>query len=84
MIIYSKGYLAKGYSEKQDKGKNLSLIYRYKKPAVTSAKKDELLAFARQNISPEIMDIKTEYCFYVETKEALSTEEEELLRWLLS
>jgi phosphoribosylformylglycinamidine synthase len=62
----------------------LSLIYRYKKPAVTSAKKDELLAFARQNISPEIIGIKTEYCFYVETKAPLSAEEEKLLRWLLS
>jgi phosphoribosylformylglycinamidine synthase len=60
------------------------LIYRYKKPAVTSAKKDELLAFARQNIFPEITDIKTEYCFYVETKAPLSAEEEELLRWLLA
>jgi phosphoribosylformylglycinamidine synthase len=79
LIIYSKGY-----SEKQDKGKNLSLIYRYKKPAVTAAKKDELLAFARQNFLPEIRDVKTEYCFYVETKEALSPEEEELLRWLLT
>jgi phosphoribosylformylglycinamidine synthase len=62
----------------------LSLIYRYKKPAVPSAKKDELLAFARQNISPEIIDIKTEYCFYVEAKVPLSPEEEKLLRWLLS
>ncbi|MFZ2198214.1 MAG: phosphoribosylformylglycinamidine synthase, partial [Thermodesulfovibrionales bacterium] len=62
----------------------MSLIYRYKRPAVTNAKKDELLAFARQNISPEITDIKTEYCFYVEAKEALSKGEEELLRWLLA
>ncbi len=67
-----------------NKGKNLSLIYRYKKPAVTSAKKDELMTFARQNISPEIKDIKTEYCFYVEAKEDLSTTEEGLLCWLLS
>lgn len=62
----------------------MSLIYRYKKPAVAGPKKDELLAFARQNISPELMDIKTEYCFYVETKEKLSPEEKELLSWLLS
>jgi phosphoribosylformylglycinamidine synthase len=62
----------------------LSLTYRYKKPAVTSARKDELLAFARQNISPDIRDIKTEYCFYVETKASLSPEEMELLRWLIS
>lgn len=62
----------------------MSLIYRYKKPALTDAKKDELLAFARQNIAPEIVDIKTEYCFYVEAKGSLSKEEEELLRWLLS
>ena len=62
----------------------MSLIYRYKRPAVTSAKKDELLAFARQNISSEITDIKTEYCFYVGAKGPLSAEEEELLRWLLA
>ena len=62
----------------------MSLIYKYKRPAVTGANKNELLAFARRNVSPEIRDIKTEYCFYVETKEALSSAEEELLRWLLA
>ena len=62
----------------------MSLIYRYKKPALTSAKEDELLAFARQNISPDILDIKTEYCFYIESKGPLSAKEDELLLWLLS
>ena len=42
------------------------------------------MTFARQSISPGLKDIKTEYCFYIEAKETLSAEEEELLRWLLS
>jgi hypothetical protein len=50
----------------------LSLLYRYKKPAVADAKKESLLTAAKKTISPEIQDIKTEYCFYVEAKEALS------------
>ncbi len=62
----------------------MPLFCRYKRPAVTKVRKEELLAFARQGISPEIRDIKTEYCFYVDAKEALSTEEQALLRWLLS
>ena len=62
----------------------MSLIYRYKKPAVTGAKKEELFALAKQHISSEIRDIKTEYCFYIDTKGPLSPEEMELLRWLLS
>jgi len=51
---------------------------------VSGAKKESLLTLARQNISPEIRDIKTEYCFYVETNGPLSNDELELLRWLLS
>ncbi|RPI33447.1 MAG: phosphoribosylformylglycinamidine synthase, partial [Nitrospiraceae bacterium] len=62
----------------------MSLLYRYKKPAVADAKKESLLTAAKQTISPEIQDITTEYCFYVEAKEALSADELDLLRWLLS
>jgi phosphoribosylformylglycinamidine synthase len=61
----------------------VSLTYRYKRPAVTTARKKELLAFLAQG---EIAagDILTEYCFYIEAKEALTPDELDLLRWLLS
>ncbi len=62
----------------------MSLVYRYKKPAVSGAKQESLQALAKQIISPEIGEIKTEYCFYVETGEPLTPEESELLRWLIS
>ncbi|MDH4230667.1 MAG: phosphoribosylformylglycinamidine synthase, partial [Nitrospirota bacterium] len=62
----------------------MSLLYRYKTPAVADAKKESLLTVAKQTVSPEIKDITTEYCFYVEAKEPLSPEELDLLRWLLS
>jgi phosphoribosylformylglycinamidine synthase len=59
-------------------------LYRYKTPAVADAKKESLLTVAKQTVSPEIHNVKTEYCFYVEAKEALSADELDLLRWLLS
>lgn len=60
------------------------LIYRYKKPAVTGAKKTDLLAHLKENVSEGILDIHTEYCFYVEAGEPLLAPEREILRWLLS
>jgi phosphoribosylformylglycinamidine synthase len=61
----------------------LSLTYRYKRPAVTAARKKELLSFLAQAGSGA-GDILTEYCFYIEAKEALTPDELEVLRWLLS
>ena len=61
----------------------MSLLYRYKKPVLTGAAKESLFVFARQQISPDIKGINTEYCFYVETKETLSPKELELLRYLI-
>ncbi len=60
------------------------MIYRYKRPALTAAQKNELLASVRNCIAAGVGDIITEYCFYIEAKEALSDGEMELLRWLLS
>jgi phosphoribosylformylglycinamidine synthase len=62
----------------------LPLLYRYKKPALSNSKKDDLLSYAKENISIGIQDIRTEYCFYIEAHEALRNNEEKLLRWLLS
>jgi phosphoribosylformylglycinamidine synthase len=60
------------------------LIYRYKKPIMAGAGNKNLLTSAKQQISPEVLDIKTEYCFYIESNERLSPEELEILRWLIS
>jgi len=62
----------------------MSLLHFYRKPALSLARKNDLLSIVRQKISPEIQDIETEYCFNIEASEALKREELEALRWLLS
>ncbi len=62
----------------------MPLIYRFRKPALSEARKNSLLFFAQENISEEIRDIFTEHCFYIEAMEPLLPEELEVLRWLLS
>lgn len=61
-----------------------SFVYRYRKPALSGAKKKILLSLVRQKVSPYIEDIQTEYCFYIEAKEALAQDEINLFKWLLS
>jgi phosphoribosylformylglycinamidine synthase len=62
----------------------MSLLHFYRTPALSPAKKNELLSVTRQKISPEIEDIETEYCFNIETTSPLTSEELNILRWLLS
>jgi hypothetical protein len=62
----------------------MSLLHFYRKPALSLAKKDNLLSMVRQRISPEIQDIETEYCFNIETSEPLTSQELKTLHWLLS
>jgi phosphoribosylformylglycinamidine synthase len=62
----------------------LILTYRYKRPALPEPKRNILLSAARMNVSGAIEDIRTEFCFYIESKTALSADESDLLRWLLS
>ncbi len=62
----------------------MSLIYRFRKPALSEARKNSLLFFAQENISEGIEDIFTEHCFYIEARAPLLPEELEVLRWLLS
>lgn len=57
-------------------------FYRY--PALSEAKKNELLLFVRQKVFPDIKDIETEYCFNIETTVPLTNEEISTLRWLLA
>ena len=62
----------------------MSLLHLYRKPALSLAKKRELLSFTQQKISSEIREIETEYCFNIETTAPLSDEELTVLRWLLA
>ncbi len=62
----------------------MSLSHFYRRPALSPAKKNELLSLAKQSVSSSIEDIETEYCFNIETTASLSDEEVNILRWLLS
>jgi len=62
----------------------LPLIYRYKTPAVSEAKKQDLLASAKKIVSASIKNIESEFCFYIDASTPLTADESELLRWLLS
>lgn len=60
------------------------LIYRYRKPALSGQKKESLLQIVRQRVLPDINDIETECCFYIEATQPLNEPEADLLKWLLS
>jgi phosphoribosylformylglycinamidine synthase len=62
----------------------MSLIHFYRTPALSKAKKSELLSIARLKISSELEDIETEYCFNIRAAEPITSGEMEILRWLLS
>jgi len=56
----------------------MPMIYRYKTPAVSEAKKKELLASAKKNISRAIQTIETEFCFYIDASDSFDDHESEL------
>jgi phosphoribosylformylglycinamidine synthase len=60
------------------------LISWYKTPALSAADRKKILDLARKKLSGAVTGIRTEFCFYIEIREALSPEETELLKWLLS
>ncbi|VAX34526.1 Phosphoribosylformylglycinamidine synthase, synthetase subunit / Phosphoribosylformylglycinamidine synthase, glutamine amidotransferase subunit, partial [hydrothermal vent metagenome] len=62
----------------------LKLTYFYRKPALAETGKENLLTRVGKKVSPDVDDIETEFCFYVEAGAPLATEELETLRWLLS
>ncbi|VAX30317.1 Phosphoribosylformylglycinamidine synthase, synthetase subunit / Phosphoribosylformylglycinamidine synthase, glutamine amidotransferase subunit, partial [hydrothermal vent metagenome] len=62
----------------------MKLTYFYRKPALTETGKENLLTRVREKVSPDVADIETELCFYVEAAAPLATGELETLRWLLS
>lgn len=62
----------------------IPLLCRYRRPAISKTKKDNLLNELREKVSPLIEDIDSEFCFYIDISEALNEEELNVLRWLLS
>jgi len=60
------------------------LLHFYRKPALSLEKKDNLVSLVKRTISPDTNDIQTEYCFNIDAGDALTQEELEILRWLLS
>lgn len=62
----------------------MSLLHLYRTPALSETKTTKLLLITREKISSEIQDIQTEYCFNIETTGPLTTEELEILHWLLT
>lgn len=62
----------------------MKLTYFYRKPALAETREENLLTRVREGVSPDVDDIETEFCFYVEASAPLATEELETLQWLLS
>jgi phosphoribosylformylglycinamidine synthase len=62
----------------------MALLHFYRKPALSLAKKNELLSIAQKKVSPEIKDIATEYRFNIKAVSPLTDEELNMLRWLLA
>lgn len=62
----------------------MRLLHFYRTPALSQAKKNELLLKVKKDILPAIIDIETEYCFNIETSGALADQEMSILYWLLA
>jgi len=62
----------------------MSLLHFYRVPALTAAQRDALLSHVRMVVSGDIQDIDTEFCYNVQVDGQLSSEEKNILRWLLS
>ena len=59
------------------------MIYRYRRPVLSETKKKNLLKTLKDRVSPDIEDIHSEYCFYIDVTDALTQQEMDLLCWLL-
>ncbi|MGD8277297.1 MAG: AIR synthase-related protein, partial [Gemmatimonadota bacterium] len=61
----------------------MSLLHLYRVPGLSAARTNELLRRAREQVSPRIEAIATEYCFNIETSAAPTAAEQDVLAWLL-
>nr|NIW35131.1 hypothetical protein [Gemmatimonadota bacterium] len=62
----------------------MSLLHLYRTPGFSAARREALLAAARERISPGIQAIETEYCFNIDAAGELTPDEFRTLSWLLS
>lgn len=62
----------------------MNVLHFYRKPALSQAKKNELLSLSQKRVSHDIKEIDTEYCFNIETIAPLDEQELNTLRWLLA
>lgn len=60
------------------------IIRFYRKGALSEYKKIELLRKVQQELSNQISEIETEFCFNILISEELNSQEESILKWLLS
>ena len=62
----------------------MALLSFYRTPALSLAKKSGLLSFVQKNVSADIHDIESEFCFYIETNGIINDDESSVLHWLLA
>lgn len=60
------------------------IVRYYRRGALSDYKRRELLRRIRSEISSQVGDLETEFCYNILLAEPLSSEEEQTLRWLLS
>jgi phosphoribosylformylglycinamidine synthase len=62
----------------------MALLSFYRTPALSRAKKSELLSFAQKNVSSDIHDIESEFCFYIDADGIITDDESSVIRWLFA
>ena len=61
----------------------MSLLHFFRTPGFSPAQQHTLLQKVQQQVSPQIQDIETEHCFNIQTSSPLTTDQQNLLAWLL-
>jgi phosphoribosylformylglycinamidine synthase len=62
----------------------MTFFHLYRTPALSNYQAANLLEAARGAVSRNIQNIDTEFCFNIASSAPLTTDEEQLLRWLLA
>lgn len=62
----------------------MSLIYLYRKPALSDGRVNNLLRTIKKDITPLVSGLHTEFCFYIQSDRELNNNEKRILQWLLA
>ncbi len=62
----------------------MSLIYLYRKPALSDGRVNNLLKTIKEDITPLVSGLRTEFCFYIQSGRELNNNEKVILQWLLA